>query len=148
MSFNRQHPYTTKAGFPSTGHRFTMDRYFADERPQACCFLTLSGFGAGRCCHKHIGPVHFILRRRLVMSRSDGCIEPKTVAPLRRTLAAFYAQGSRRRPSRLTHHLTFNRETRVSHIPFDQMASVDQQSPMMDDHISIHIDQQAIPQFD
>jgi len=70
-----------------------MNQYFAKQRLQACCFLTLSGYGAGRCCHDHVGPVHFILRCWLVVGRIGQGTGPKTFAPLRRTLAAFNARG-------------------------------------------------------
>jgi hypothetical protein len=54
--------------------------------------LTLSGYGAGRCCHGHIGPVHSILRCWLVMSRIGRETGPNTAAPFRWTPAAFYAR--------------------------------------------------------
>jgi hypothetical protein len=69
-----------------------MNQYFAEQRLQACCFLTLSGYGAGRCCHDHVGPVYFILRCWLVMSRIGQGTGPRTPAPMRRAPAEFYAR--------------------------------------------------------
>ena len=85
--------HTTEARPPQRIHRFTINQTFAEQRLQACCFLTLSGNGAGSCCHEHVGPVYFILRCWLVVSRIGQGTGPKTPAPLRRTPAAFHVRG-------------------------------------------------------
>jgi hypothetical protein len=92
-SFDWQRPSYNGGSSPSNSLQVDHVLRFCRLTTISLLFFDPAGYGADRCDHDHVGPVYYILRCWLVMSRIGQGTGPKTPAPLRRTLAAFYARG-------------------------------------------------------